>query len=116
MYAFAVCNSRLIGGGRLIAPHAIVDDGLLDLCVIDAMPTVEFVALLRRVSAGEHVDDARVHYLQTARITLDFERPVNVNTDGEVLEAKRCVYRVLPGAARFFAGAAPFADAEGEKA
>ena len=25
---FAVCNSRLIGGGRLIAPEAVIDDGL----------------------------------------------------------------------------------------
>ena len=38
LLAFAVCNSRLIGGGRLIAPHAIVDDGWLDVCLIHAMP------------------------------------------------------------------------------
>jgi diacylglycerol kinase (ATP) len=50
LHTFAVCNSRLVGGGRLIAPSARVDDGLLDMCLIDAMPTVEFLALLRRVS------------------------------------------------------------------
>ena len=43
LYAFAVCNSRLIGGGKLIAPEAIVDDGLLDLCLIEDMTAVEFV-------------------------------------------------------------------------
>ena len=67
MYAFAVCNARLIGGGKLIAPHAVIDDGLLDLCVIDGMPTLEFVALLRRVAQGSHVDDRRVRYLQVER-------------------------------------------------
>lgn len=108
MYAFAVCNSRLIGGGRLIAPHAAIDDGLLDVCVIDAMSTLEFVALLRRVAQGSHVDDRRVRYLQVARLSLEFSRPTRVNTDGELLDAVACEYRVLPLAARFLAGEQTF--------
>jgi diacylglycerol kinase (ATP) len=100
LLAFAVCNSRLIGGGRLIAPHAIVDDGWLDVCLIHAMPTLEFVALLRRVSSGDHVDDERVTYFRTQQLELAFDRAVRINTDGQVLEADRCRYEVLPGAAR----------------
>jgi diacylglycerol kinase (ATP) len=106
LYAFAVCNSRTFGGGNLIAPHAIVDDGWLDVCVIDAMSTLEFVTLLRAVSRGTHVDDPRVRYLRAASLTLTFDEPVSINTDGEVLSASRCDYRVLPGAARFFTGPA----------
>ncbi|MCA1613630.1 MAG: YegS/Rv2252/BmrU family lipid kinase, partial [Acidobacteria bacterium] len=32
LHLFAVCNSRQVGGGRLIAPSALIDDGLLDVC------------------------------------------------------------------------------------
>ena len=109
MYAYAVCNSRLIGGGRLIAPHAVIDDGLLDFCFIEEMRALEFVALLRQVVDGNHVDDARVHYAQVSALTLEFGRVMKINTDGEVLEAPRCSYRVLPRGARFFAGESPFA-------
>lgn len=102
LHTFAVCNSRLVGGGRLIAPRARMDDGLLDVCLIEAMPTVEFLALLRRVSSGEHLDDPRVTYVQTGDdIELVFERPTNVNTDGQVLEVRRCAYSVMPRAATF---------------
>jgi diacylglycerol kinase (ATP) len=100
LLAFAVCNSRMIGGGRLIAPHAIVDDGWLDVCLIHAMPTLEFVALLRRVSSGDHIDDDRVTYFRTQALELAFDRVIRINTDGQVLEADRCRYEVLPGAAR----------------
>jgi diacylglycerol kinase (ATP) len=100
LLAFAVCNSRLIGGGRLIAPHAVIDDGWLDVCLIHAMPTLEFVALLRRVSSGDHVDDDRVAYFRTQALDLRFERTIRVNTDGQVLETDRCHFDVLPGAAR----------------
>lgn len=101
---FAVCNSRLIGGGRLIAPEAVVDDGWLDVCVIEAMPTLEFIALLREVADGVHLGDPRVSYFRTRELTIDLDRIIKVNTDGQVLETDRCHYQLLPQAARFLAG------------
>ncbi len=109
LYAFAVCNSRLIGGGRLIAPEAVIDDGLLDVCLIEAMSALELVALARKVADGEHVNDPRVHYLQAQAVKIALDREVKVNTDGEVFEGRHFEYRVLPRAARFLAGDAPFA-------
>jgi diacylglycerol kinase (ATP) len=105
VHAFAVCNARQIGGGRLIAPYADITDGLLDLCLIEAMPTVEFVALLGRVAGGGHLDDARVTYMRARSAEIAFDRPAKVNTDGEVLETVTCRYEVRPRAARFFAAA-----------
>ena len=109
LYAFAVCNSRSIGGGRLIAPDAFIDDGLLDVCLIERMTALEFVALARKVASGEHVEDPRVHYRQSAAVDIELDRPARINTDGEVFEGSRCEYRVLPGAARFLAGPSPCA-------
>ncbi|HEX4914484.1 MAG TPA: diacylglycerol kinase family protein [Vicinamibacterales bacterium] len=104
LHAFAVCNSRLVGGGRLIAPHATIDDGRVDVCLIEAMPSIEFLALLKRVADGEHVADERVIYFQAAALELVFDRVIHVNTDGQVLETNRCRYDVLPRAARFLRG------------
>lgn len=112
LYAFAVCNSRLIGGGRLIAPSAIIDDGLLDVCLIEGMTAVEFLALARKVADGDHVDDPRVRYLQASSVVIDLEPEAWINTDGEVLSARRCEYTVLPGVATFLCGAAPFSKAQ----
>jgi diacylglycerol kinase (ATP) len=103
LHAFAVCNSRLVGGGRLIAPGARIDDGLLDVCLIQAMPTLEFIALLRRVSEGEHLDDERVTYERTSALEMSFDRTIKVNVDGQVLETDRCSYQVLRHATRFLA-------------
>ncbi len=100
---FAVCNSRLIGGGRLIAPEAVIDDGWLDVCVIEAMPTLEFVGLLREVARGDHLDDPRVSYFRARDLSLQFDRVIKVNTDGQVLDATSCRYTILPRAAKFLA-------------
>ena len=101
---FAVCNSRLVGGGRLIAPDAVLDDGELDVCFIEDMPDVEFIALLRRVSGGKHVADERVRYFRARHLEMTFDRRVKVNVDGQVLETERCCNSVLPRAVKFLTG------------
>jgi diacylglycerol kinase (ATP) len=95
---FVVCNGPTIGGGRPIAPMARLDDGLLDVVLVRASSTPEFVALLGRIAAGEHTDDPLVSYRRMRSMELAFARTIRVNTDGEVLERQRCVYTVLPGA------------------
>ena len=100
---FAVCNSRLIGGGRIIAPEASIDDGLFDVCLVEEMPTFEFLGLLTRIANGDHVGDDRVTYFRTPDVDLTFARPTKVNTDGEVLEATSCRYELLPAALRIIA-------------
>lgn len=114
LHLFAVCNSRQVGGGRLIAPSALVDDGLLDVCLVESMPTLEFLALLARVSEGGHVTDERVHYFRARSLELTFDRRIKVNTDGEVLETAACAYTIEPRAARFIAGDAPYLSAGAE--
>jgi diacylglycerol kinase (ATP) len=99
---FVVCNGQTIGGGHRVAPRARLDDGVLDVCVVEAMGATEFLALLRRISKGDHLDDPAVTYRQFREGELTFTRTIKVNTDGEVRQADVCRYRVMPGAARFY--------------
>ena len=104
---FAVCNARFIGGGYPIAPDAAIDDGQLDVLIVPYVPMLEFVAVLQRLAAGEARNTDQVLHFRASSLELAFDRRVNVNTDGEVLVADRCVYEVRPGAARFFCGKEP---------
>jgi len=113
---FAVCNSRLIGGGQPIAPSAMIDDGCLDVCVVESMPEGEFLALLGRVSSGGHLEDPRVSYLRVRDLDVRFDRTLKVNADGQVFEADHCAYRILPRAARVLVPPpASIADPQGAK-
>jgi diacylglycerol kinase (ATP) len=100
---FAVCNGPYIGGGHQLAPTARPDDGVMEVCLVRATSTLDFLTLLPRLSSGGHVDDEDVAYFRTREVTLTFARSIRVNTDGEVLEASRCHYRIRPGAVRMVA-------------
>jgi diacylglycerol kinase (ATP) len=104
---FAACNSPMIGGGYPIAPDALIDDGLLDVVMVRGMPLLDFLGVLQQIAGGHAVHDDRVHRFRAAAFELHFSRVVRVNTDGELLEADRCAYRVRHRGARFFCGASP---------
>ena len=108
---FAVSNARLIGGGYPIAPAALIDDGLLDVLLVPRMPMLEFIGVLQRIASGAYEDDPAVRIFRTSAFDLEFSRAVRVNTDGEVLDAESCRYRVRHRGGRFFCGAAPQASA-----
>jgi diacylglycerol kinase (ATP) len=104
---FAVCNSGYIGGGYVLAPDAMIDDGLVDVLVVPRMSMLEFVAVLQRLAAGTDVGNQGIQRFQASSFDLEFSRQVRVNTDGEQFETQRCAYRVKRAAAVFFCGPQP---------
>ena len=109
MQMFVVSNARFIGGGYEIAPAALIDDGLLDVLVVPRMPMLQFVGVLQGLGAAGTTDHPGVLQFRSSSFDLEFDRPVHVNADGELLEARACRYRVIPAGARFFCGPHPHA-------
>jgi YegS/Rv2252/BmrU family lipid kinase len=94
---FAVGNGRTTGGGTVVTPRASVTDGLLDLCIVEAMPRTDFAKLVLRLRHGDHVDSDGVHYLQVPSIDITASNSISVNVDGEPSDARRLEYRVRSG-------------------
>jgi diacylglycerol kinase (ATP) len=93
---FAVGNARATGGGTLVTPRASVRDGLLDVCIIGAMPRKEFARLVLRVKRGEHLESEGVRYLQVPWFRITTAQPMTVNLDGEPAELRQAYYEVRP--------------------
>lgn len=81
----SVANTVSYGGGMRIAPDALVDDGLLDVCVLAEVGFVEFAAAFPRVYRGTHTTHPRVHMLRGRAIRVESDRPLPVLVDGEVV-------------------------------
>jgi lipid kinase YegS len=93
---FAVANGQRTGGGTLIAPRASLDDGLLDLCIVEALPRGDVGRMLLKVRRGEHLGEEGVHYVQLPTVVITVRRPIVVNADGEPFEARKLEYRARP--------------------
>ena len=93
---FAVGNARATGGGTLVTPRASVRDGLLDVCIVRAMPRKEFAKLVLRVKRGEHLESGGVRYLQVPWFRITSAEPTTVNLDGEPAELRQAYYEACP--------------------
>jgi len=93
---FAVGNARATGGGTLVTPRASVRDGLLDVCIVGAMPRKEFAKLVLRVKRGEHLESEGVRYLQVPWFRITSAQPTTINLDGETSELRQAHYEARP--------------------
>jgi diacylglycerol kinase (ATP) len=79
----AFANAPTYGGGMKIAPRALLDDGLLDVCVIRNMNRFKLFCLFPSVYFGRHLSIPQVEYFQTERLQLETDEPLDVYADGE---------------------------------
>ncbi|ARP68662.1 hypothetical protein LK07_01525 [Streptomyces pluripotens] len=96
-YTVVAANSPYYGSGRLIAPGARVDDGLLDVVLIREAPRRLFFALMNELGTGAHVHRPEVHVLRGRELRIEANRPVPYGADGEVEAGLPVTVRVRPG-------------------
>ncbi|MEY3934194.1 MAG: hypothetical protein RLZZ606_793 [Actinomycetota bacterium] len=65
-----VSNSPSYGGGLLITPEAKVDDGKLDLFILNAISRMELIKLFPKVYYGGHVDHPAVEIIRVDSLEL----------------------------------------------
>jgi YegS/Rv2252/BmrU family lipid kinase len=98
-----VCNSRFTGGSMMMAPGARIDDGLLDVVLLNKVPRRTVLKLLPSIFPGTHVDAEPVEVFRGASITIQSERPLALTPDGETFGSTPIAVAVHPGKLRMFA-------------
>jgi diacylglycerol kinase (ATP) len=66
-----------------IAPHAKIDDGQLDVCVIRSIDPFKLVCTFPTVYFGRHLRIREVDYFQAPRLRVETETPLDIYADGE---------------------------------
>ncbi len=96
----AAANGTTYGGAFRIAPQADIADGLLELMVADRLSRAGILGFIPHVLRGTHVGRPGVTLVRSRRINVDFETPLAVHADGEIIarNATRLEIEVLPGA------------------
>ena len=95
-YSVAVANSQAYGGGMLLAPHAELDDGQLDVVATGRASRVHFLRSLPLVFKGEHLNEPSVSIFRGRRIEVTADRPFDIYADGDPVGSVPATISVLP--------------------
>lgn len=99
--ALGIGNGRQAGGGQVLCPDALVDDGLLDITVIPDLSGevgATFAALVKGGKQGALEQVAT--RMQAAWVQIDAPQPITLNLDGEPVQARRFRIACVPARVR----------------
>ncbi|GAA5070401.1 lipid kinase YegS [Lysobacter panacisoli] len=99
--ALGIGNGRQAGGGQVLCPDALVDDGLFDLTVVPELSGEVASTIATVLREGRHAALDRVAERARLRaLAVESDEPLTLNLDGEPVQARRFSIECVPGAVR----------------
>ena len=93
--AGAVCNGKQAGGGQVLAPHALINDGLLDVISISEFKLIDIPQVLNEIK-NPSIKGEFIKYIQTPWLESESKQIIPVNLDGEPYSSRKIRFEVLP--------------------
>lgn len=101
----AVANGGYCGGGFYTAPYRKLDDGLLDISLINKISRIKLLNLIGSYKKGTHLETKQVKkivaYTQEKFIKFRFNDKTPVSIDGEIEIVSEALIRAIPKAVSF---------------
>jgi len=91
-----VANSTFTGTTFLMAPKAKLNDGLLDVVILNRISRLKLLRLFNSIYDGSHIDAPQVEYLQAKKIKVTESSPGKLIPDGEILGETPVEFECLP--------------------
>jgi diacylglycerol kinase (ATP) len=96
-------NTPSYGAGVRLAPEAAIDDGMLDIVLIEDLSFAGVLKLLPRLMGSGELRTSRLKRWQAQRMRLSTDRPCLFHGDGEILGPTPVEIEVVPKAVRVLA-------------
>lgn len=99
--ALGIGNGRQAGGGQVLCPDALVNDGLLDVTVIPDLGGEVAATIGALIKGGKQGALEQVAERTRAPwVEIDAEQPITLNLDGEPVKARHFRIDCVPGRVR----------------
>lgn len=102
--AFIACagNGQCIGGGIPICPSAVIDDGMIDVVIVDDISRAKIPGAFIKLMKRRILDLPTTVHRRVKRLKITADAPMPIQIDGEIYENLPFDVRVVPGALRIF--------------
>ena len=92
-----VTNGAYYGGMFNPTPTASLTDGYFDICLVEGpIKTLRLIYLILKYSKGKHVGEPEIMILKGQKVTMKFDRNVNLQIDGENTSTTEATFEIIP--------------------
>lgn len=103
-FAISIGICKYKGGGMITAPHAIPDDGLIDITLIHHIGRLEVLRSLPLLFNGRIHTHKKVETFRASKVILTSDRQAHLETDGELLGTTPLEFTIMPRTLRVVTG------------
>jgi len=96
--AIVVANGQYFADRMQIAPHASLDDGLLDVVFIGDVTKSELLKIRPTLYNGSHIRHPKIREKKITTITIESDEHLLVEADGDILGESPASFWVIPSA------------------
>ena len=99
-----VANGKYFGSGMCVAPEAKLEDGLMDVIMVEKMGIMEFIRIIPQVYRGEKIQNSNIFRFKAKKFYVQptSSKPVFIELDGEQPGSLPASFEVLPQAIHVF--------------
>jgi len=97
----SIMNGKRMGGGFMMAPFALTDDSLFDLCIATQVSKMKIFTLIPKFMKGSQSEDPSIRSVQTRHVSITaLDGSLPAHSDGETLchAGKSLTLEILPRA------------------
>lgn len=95
----SIMNGRRLGGGFIMAPDSVPDDGLLDLCIAEQMSSFEVIKMIPHFTRGDQATQPTIKTGRAVKISvIAQDGTLPAQTDGEIIcvDGSRLDVEIMP--------------------
>jgi len=96
----SICNSPYYGARLQFAPHAVMNDGLLDVLIYKNFSKLAYLRHAVSISQGRRALEPRVMRRKIKKLSIDAASPVEIHGDGVPIGKTPATITIVPGVLR----------------
>lgn len=92
---------KYYGGGVYALPDALIDDGIFDICFVEAKKRLQILRLFPKYMKGLHRTIPGVQLLRSNKVEITMDKSIPLNRDGEIILSEKAVLEMFHKALPF---------------
>ena len=93
----AAGNGKYYGGGMMPVPKAELDDGLLDILLVEKVSRAKIIRFFAKFVKGQHASVKEAHFYRCKGLSMKCTKDIVLNIDGELEKVCEASFSIIPG-------------------
>lgn len=81
-----LCNGKYFGGNMMISPKSVINDGYIDIIMLEKTNKAKLVNFFTKIYKGTHLEDPLVKHYRAKEVKITSNKDQEIQMEGEIVD------------------------------